>query len=116
MKNLLAVVAIFAIFSEETGFIGSLFLISLFFVFFWRGFKIAKGSQDKFSQLAALGITSWIIIQTFVNIGSMIGIMPLTGIPLPFISYGRSSLLCTLFGVGIILNISQRKKNIPKRK
>jgi cell division protein FtsW len=100
--------SIFAIFSEETGFIGSLFLIFLFFVFFWRGFKIAKEGPDKFSQLTALGITSWIIIQTFVNIGSMIGIMPLTGIPLPFFSYGGSAFVAEMIGVGLLLNISKK--------
>jgi cell division protein FtsW len=100
--------SIFAIFSEETGFIGSLLLISLFFIFLWRGFKIAKGAQDKFSQLAAVGITSWIIIQSFVNIGSMIGILPLTGIPLPFVSYGGSAFISEMIGVGLLLNISKK--------
>jgi len=99
--------SIFAIFSEETGFIGSSILIFLFLMFLWRGFKIGKENPDKFSQLTALGITSWIIIQTFVNIGAMIGILPLTGIPLPFISYGGSALITELIGVGILLNISR---------
>ncbi len=99
--------SIFAIFSEETGFIGSLILISLFLIFLWRGFKIGKENPDRFSQLTALGITSWIIVQTFVNIGAMIGILPLTGIPLPFISYGGSALITELIGVGILLNISR---------
>ena len=64
-------------------------------------------TKDQFSRLAALGIAVWIIIQTFVNIGAMIGLMPLTGIPLPFISYGGSALICELIGVGILLNISK---------
>ncbi len=98
--------SIFAVFSEETGFIGGFFLISLFLIFLWRGFKIAKENQDRFFQLAALGITSWIIVQSFVNIGAMIGVLPLTGIPLPFISYGGSALIAELIGVGILLNIS----------
>jgi len=101
--------SIFAIFSEETGLIGCLILISLFLIFLWRGFKIAKECKDKFSQLTALGISSWIILQAFVNIGSMIGILPLTGIPLPFISYGGSALITELIGVGILLNISKQK-------
>lgn len=99
--------SIFAIFSEETGFLGSLILIGLFLLFFWRGLKVAKGSGDKFSQLVALGITCWIILQSFINIGSMIAILPLTGIPLPFISYGGSALVIELVGVGILLNISK---------
>ncbi len=99
--------SIFAIMAEETGFIGSLILISLFLMFLWRGFKIGKKGGDKFSQLAAIGISSWIVIQAFINVGSMIGILPLTGIPLPFISYGGSALVTELIGVGILLNISK---------
>ncbi len=100
--------SIFAVFSEETGFAGSFFLIALFLVFLWRGFKIAKESQNNFLKLTALGITCWIIIQTFVNIGAMIRVLPLTGIPLPFVSYGGSALIVELIGVGLLLNISSR--------
>jgi len=99
---------IFAIFAEETGFIGSLILIFLFLIFFWRGFKIGKSTQDKFFQLTALGISSWIALQGFINIGAMIGILPLTGVPLPFISYGGSHIIVELIGVGILLNISKQ--------
>jgi len=99
--------SIFAVFSEEAGFLGALILISLFLIFLWRGLKIARDSQDKFSQLLAVGITSWIIIQAFVNISSMIGILPLSGVPLPFISYGGSALVIELAGVGLLLNISR---------
>jgi len=99
--------SVFAIICEEMGLLGAVILISLFLVFLWRGFKIARLSQDKFSQLLAIGITSWIILQAFINIGSMIAILPLSGIPLPFISYGGSALLVELMGVGILLNISK---------
>ena len=101
--------SIFAIFAEETGFIGSTLLIFLFLVFFWRGFRIGKLSQDKFSQLTAWGITIWICLQSFINIGAMIEVLPLTGIPLPFISYGGSTLVAELVGVGILLNILRQK-------
>jgi cell division protein FtsW len=104
--------SIFAVFAEEAGFIGSIILISLFLIFLWRGFRIAKLSQDKFSQLTAYGITSWITIQAFVNIGSIIGVLPLTGIPLPFISHGGTALITTLIGVGILFNISRYIKII----
>ncbi len=104
--------SIFAIFSEETGFIGSVFLIFLFLIFLWRGFKIAKVARDKFSQLLSLGITSWICLQGFTNIGAMIGILPLTGVPLPFISYGGSALIVELIGVGILLNISREANKL----
>lgn len=100
--------SIFAIFAEETGFIGALALIFLFLMFLWRGFRIAKKTQNKFFQLTAIGITSWIIVQAFVNIGSMIGLLPITGIPLPFISYGGSHLIAELVGIGILLNISKQ--------
>jgi len=99
--------SIFAIFAEETGFLGSLVLVLLYLVFFWRGLKIGKQSADKFSKFCAFGITFWITLQAFVNIGSMIGILPLTGIPLPFISYGGSALISELIGIGILLNISK---------
>jgi len=99
--------SIFAVFAEEMGFIGAAVLIIIFLIFLWRGLDVVKNSQDNFSKLLALGITSWIIIQTFVNIGAMIGIMPLTGIPLPFISYGGSALMMELIGMGILLNISK---------
>jgi cell division protein FtsW len=99
--------SIFAVFGEETGFIGATFLISLFLLFVLAGFKVVKKSRDSFSKLTALGITFWIIIQAFVNIGAMIGILPLTGIPLPFIGYGGSALALELIGIGILLNISK---------
>ena len=99
--------SIFAITAEEIGFIGSLILIFLFLVLLIRGFKIAKKSQDKFCQLTAAGISFWIITQAFVNIGAVIGLLPLTGIPLPFISCGGSHLIVELIAIGILLNISK---------
>ncbi len=99
--------SIFAIFSEETGFIGGLILILLFLGFFWRGFKVGLNCRDRFSQILAFGITLYIVIQAFFNIGSMLGILPVTGIPLPFIGYGGSHLIAELIGVGILLNISK---------
>lgn len=99
--------SIFAIFAEETGLIGSLILILFFLFFIWRGFKIVRASEDKFQKILAAGIVSWISLQAFVNIGSMTGLLPLTGIPLPFISYGGSHLLIEFVGVGILLHISK---------
>jgi len=99
--------SIFAIYSEETGFLGSLLLISLFIVFLFRSFQIAKRSKDRFSKLFVLGFSSWICIQAFVNIGAMVEIIPLTGIPLPFLSYGGSHIVIEMIGVGILLNISK---------
>jgi len=102
--------SIFAIFAEETGFIGSLILIFLFLFFFWAGLRIAKRSKDKFTKLLVMGISCWICLQGFINIGAMISLLPLTGIPLPFISYGGSHLVSELIAVGVILNISKSNK------
>lgn len=99
--------SIFAVFSEETGLIGNLILISLFLIFAWKGLKIAKESANSFYQLACFGIIFWITIQALVNMGAQVGILPLAGIPLPFISYGGSALTAELIGVGLLLNISK---------
>jgi cell division protein FtsW len=104
--------SVFAIFSEETGFLGSLVLVFLFLAFTWRGFETAKKAPDSFSRLTAAGITCWIAIQGFINIGSIIGLLPLTGIPLPFISYGGSAMAAELIGVGMLLNISKNRKTL----
>lgn len=100
--------AIFSIFAEEAGFFGAVILLSVIFMFVWQGFKIAKASKDRFSQIVALGICFWIGFQSLVNICSMTGIFPLTGLPLPFISYGGSHLTSELAALGILLNISRQ--------
>ena len=99
--------SIFAIWSEETGFLGGIILITLFLLFIWRGFRIAKRLDDRFAALLLIGITSWIGIQAFVHIGSVIGLLPITGIPLPFISYGGSMMVATLAATGLMLQISR---------
>jgi len=100
--------AIFAAFAQELGFVGSFLLIALFVLFAWRGISIAKNSGDVFYQLVAVGITFWIALQAFVNMGAMSGILPIAGVPLPFLSYGGSHVIAELIGVGILLNISRR--------
>ncbi len=102
--------SIFAVIAEELGFIGSALLIIIFLLFIWRGFKIAKASPDNFSRLLAIGFSSLIGLQTFINIGAMTGIIPLTGVPLPFISYGGTALVVFLTMSGIMLNISKYRK------
>ena len=99
--------SIFAIIAEEVGFIFTVLIVFLLFLLILRGLKIAKNSSDLFSKLAALGITSWLGFQTIINIGAMIGILPLTGVPLPLISYGSSALVANLAGLGILVNISK---------
>ncbi|WP_031513420.1 stage V sporulation protein E [Desulfofalx alkaliphila] len=98
---------IFAIIGEELGFIGASLVILLFMLLVWRGLKIAITSPDPFASLLATGITCGIALQAIINIGVVTGSMPVTGVPLPFISFGGTSLLFTLMGVGILLNISK---------
>lgn len=99
--------SIFAIIAEELGFIRSFLVILAYVIFGFRGYKIARHAPDGFARLLAGGITTWIIIQAFINIGAMLGVLPLTGVPLPFISYGGSALIINLMAVGILLNISK---------
>jgi cell division protein FtsW len=99
--------SIFAILAEEMGFVGGIILIGLFFVFFYRGFLIAKNNRDSFARLVTVGICFWIFIQTFINIGVTVGIIPVTGVPLPFISHGKSHLIVELAAMGVLLNASQ---------
>ncbi|MCX6762355.1 MAG: putative peptidoglycan glycosyltransferase FtsW [Candidatus Moranbacteria bacterium] len=100
--------SIFAIISEEIGLIGAMALVILFVVFAMRGLKIAKNAPDTFGKLIAIGITSWIIFQALVNIAAISGLIPLTGVTLPFISYGGTSIVFLMIGVGILLNISRK--------
>lgn len=102
--------SIFACFAEETGFVGSLMVVILFLVISWLGFKIAQNAKDNFEKLTALGIISWLSVQAFVNIGAMLNLLPITGVPLPFVSYGGSALMTELLGVGILLNISKNNR------
>ncbi len=100
--------SIFAVICEEIGLIGAMVLVSLFIIFAMRGLKIAKYAPDTFGKLVAVGITSWIIFQALINITAITGLIPLTGITLPFISYGGTSLVFSLVAVGILLNISKK--------
>ena len=101
--------SIFAIIGEELGFIRTAIFILVFVVLIFRGLKISRQAPDRFGQLLAAGIVSWIAIQFFVNICAMLGLLPLTGVPLPFISYGGSSLFFLLAASGIVFNISKNK-------
>jgi cell division protein FtsW len=98
---------IFAVISEELGFIGALLVLGLFGVILWRGLRAAGGCADEFGRLLAVGLTVMLVGQALVNMSVVLGLLPTKGIPLPFISYGGSSLLMSLIAVGILLNISQ---------
>ena len=103
--------SIFAVIAEEMGFIFSLLLLLLFLTIMLRGFKIARASPDNFSSLLAIGIIGWFSFQAFINIGAMVGALPLTGIPLPFISYGGTALTISLVAGGILTKISKQTIN-----
>ena len=100
---------IFTVVGEEFGFVGAMLLLSLYGVLIWRGFRIAMASRDTFGTILALGLVSIFAFQVFVNIGMTIGIMPITGIPLPFLSYGGTALLTNFVAVGLLLNVHMRR-------
>ena len=103
--------SVFAVFAEETGFIGGLILLVLFVALAARGIVIAGRSSDLFSGLIAVGFSFLIIFQAFINICAMLGIIPLTGLPLPFISHGGTALAATLLMCGLILNVAAHRKS-----
>jgi cell division protein FtsW len=100
--------SIFAIIAEEIGFVGVVILLSIFLFVVYRGFYIALRAKDAFGKLLAAGITSFIGIQAVVNLGAQTALLPLTGVPLPFISYGGSAMIVNLVSIGILLNISRQ--------
>ncbi|MCE5221442.1 MAG: stage V sporulation protein E [Clostridium sp.] len=99
---------IFSIIGEELGLIGCICIILLFIIFIWRGISVAMKARDTYGTLLAIGITSVIAVQSLINIAVVTGSMPVTGVPLPFISYGGSALLMNMTAVGILLNISRQ--------
>lgn len=100
--------AIFAVIAEELGLIGAGFVLMLFIMLAWRGYRVAMRAPDSFGALAAVGIVTWMIFQAAINIGGITTTIPFTGIPIPFISYGGSSLVISLVATGILLNISRQ--------
>ncbi len=99
--------SIFAIIGEELGFVGGAFVLLLFLLLAFRGFRLARRTPDIYGALLATGITTWLIVQAMLNIGSTTASIPYTGVPLPFISYGGTSLVVSLAAVGVLLNISR---------
>jgi cell division protein FtsW len=99
---------IYAVTAEEFGLLGSVVLAGLFAAFLWRGLRAASRIEDTFGRYLAVGITSMVVLQAFINMSVVLGLMPTKGIPLPFVSYGGSSLFVTLACVGVLLNITQQ--------
>ena len=104
---------IFSVVGEELGLIGAVVLLGLFFALAWYGLRAAMRAPDRFGSLLAVGITCWVVSQAVINIGAVIGLLPVTGIPLPFISYGGSSLIITMAAVGILVNIARQERIGP---
>ena len=103
---------IFAVVGEEWGFVGAVILLLLYLVVLWRGIQIARQAQDSFGTLLAVGITSMLAFHVLVNVGMTAGIMPVTGIPLPFMSYGVSALTTNIMAVAILMNIYMRNQKL----
>ena len=99
---------IFSVLGEELGLVGCLVVVFLFAIFLWRGVRTALHTQDMFGRFLAVGVTSMVVVQAFINISVVLGLMPTKGIPLPLISYGGSSLFITLACVGVLLNVSKQ--------
>jgi rod shape determining protein RodA len=100
---------IFSVLAEEWGFIGSILLIVFFFVLIFWGLNVAMKCREPFGTILSVGITSMIFWQALINIGMAMGLMPVVGVPLPFVSYGGSSVLTTAIGIGLLLNVSMRR-------
>jgi cell division protein FtsW len=102
--------SIFAIIAEELGLIFSALVVVAFLYFFLRGLKIAQQAPDNYGKLVVIGVVGWLLVQSFINIGAMVGILPLTGVPLPFISQGGTALAISLAACGIVINVSRQTK------
>ena len=107
--------SIFAVVLEELGLIGGVVLIFAWLVFLWRGLKISMNAPDKQGKLLAAGITIWLTLQTLMNMAANVGLIPLTGIPIPFLTYGGSSTIVTAIGIAILLNVSKYSNNANGR-
>ena len=101
---------IFAVIGEETGLLGGLFLSALFVAFAFVGVRISCRAPSRFPALVAAGITAWLVGQAVINIGAVVGLLPVTGVPLPFVSFGGSSLVIAMFAVGVLGNISRSRR------
>ncbi|HWF16715.1 MAG TPA: putative lipid II flippase FtsW [Acidimicrobiales bacterium] len=99
---------IFSVIGEELGIVGALFVLALLGAFVWLGIRAATGSVDRFGGLLALGLVAWVAAETLINVGAVVGVLPVTGIPLPFISFGGSSLVITMAAAGVLVNVARQ--------
>jgi rod shape determining protein RodA len=98
--------------AEQFGFIGGIALIALLFILVWRCLVVASRAPDAYGSFIAVGVATWICMQVFIHVGMNIGLMPVTGIPLPFISYGGSSLMSILLGLGLVQSVALRSSTV----
>jgi cell division protein FtsW len=104
---------IFAIIGEELGLVGALVVLALFILFGVLGVRVALHAPDRFGMLLAVGVTAWFLVQAFVNMGAVIGVLPVTGVPLPFVSYGGSSLVFSMMAAGLLLAVARQAWPVP---
>jgi cell division protein FtsW len=104
---------IFAILGEELGLIGTMMIIGLFVAFAYVGVRTSRRAPDAFGRLVAIGVTTWIVGQAIVNMGAVTGLLPITGVPLPMVSFGGSALVVSLVGIGILANIARQEQWPP---
>src|SRR5690606_2111233 len=102
-----------AIIGEELGLVGATVVVGLFVLLGIIGIRVALHAPDRFGLLLAVGVTAWLLVQAFVNIGAVAGILPITGVPLPFVSAGGSSLLFSMAGAGVLLSVARQAKARP---
>jgi len=103
---------IFSVIGEETGLVGALLVLGLFAALAWLGLRAATRAPDRFGGLLAVAVTAWITSQALINVGAVVGVLPVTGIPLPFVSFGGSSLVITMIAVGILVNVAGRERPV----
>jgi rod shape determining protein RodA len=103
---------IFAVAAEELGFLGAVVMIGLLLIVLWRMLRVAEQSRDTLGRCIAAGVAAMVFFQSVVNIGMNLGLMPVTGIPLPFVSYGGSSLLTLMLGLGLVESVAMRHKKL----
>ena len=104
---------VFTVIAEEAGFVGAMVFLVLLCIVLWRGMRIAMGADDLFGRLVATGVLAWLAFQTFQNIGMNLGIMPITGVPLPFVSYGGTSMFASWIALGLLANVRVHTASTP---
>jgi cell division protein FtsW len=104
---------IFSVIGEQLGIVGAVLVLLLLGLFLWLGIRTATRAPDRFGGLLALGLVAWVAAETLINVGAVVGVLPVTGIPLPFISFGGSSLVITMAAAGVLINVARQGEASP---